>query len=182
MAKTFDTYTKSRAECIINKYNAIYPYEAEPTEDFILELVNDLPQDQINTTVKGKSILHRACTFGHDRVVSTLLKVPNIDINLSDNNGYTPLMQGIKSNNNKITDLLLERKELNINAQDVTGATALMEAVYENNYKIIEKILLTRKDIDPNIQDTLGNTVLDRSKISKRCIPIINLLINNGIN
>jgi len=56
----------------------------------VSSLLRDHPR--INVTVSGKwSPLHSACWKGHVEVVKLFLALPNINVNLTDGDGQTPL-------------------------------------------------------------------------------------------
>lgn len=97
---------------------------------------------------KGRTVLHTAAMTGDDETIKLILVHPDIDINLRNDEGNTPLMELLKwlldwaSQTNSFErqrsqykdmvlrsiHLLLSRPELDINAQNLEGDTALLMA------------------------------------------------------
>lgn len=74
---------------------------------------------------------------------------------LTDSNGFTPLMYCIQNDRNEMIDFLLDQNA-NINKQNKAGNTALFYAVFcsKNKIDIIEKLL--NKGADMNLQNKSG--------------------------
>ncbi|KAL6808783.1 ankyrin repeat-containing domain protein [Trichoderma camerunense] len=69
-------------------------------------------------------------------VVAEMLKRPEIDVNLQDWEGNTPLLLAVKNHQRDVVRLLLERKDIDVLAQDVCGDDALLLAtVYQPMFK-----------------------------------------------
>lgn len=84
----------------------------------------------------------------------------NVDMNIKDHNGYTPLMIATYHNNYNIVYHLL-KEGANIDIQGNDGRTALILATCNMNTKII-KILLQYHP-NKNIEDNSGFTALDHA-------------------
>ena len=78
----------------------------------------------------GMSALHWAVDIGFPNVVNALLKIPEIDINIQDINGRTPLQLAFtgRSYDVKIVTALIEHGA-NFNVQDEKGDTPLHTAI-----------------------------------------------------
>jgi len=75
-------------------------------------------------------------------VVKELIQYPKIDINNTDNLGWTALMYASKHGNLEIIRILLQCPNINIYKKDYWGNTALMIAAYNNkNIDISNKIV-----------------------------------------
>jgi ankyrin repeat protein len=77
--------------------------------------------------------------------IKYLLDNKLIDINIQDNDRYTPLMHASYLNKIEIVKLLLSYKDINI--QNKWGRTALIYASRNNNIKIV-KLLLNHPEIN----------------------------------
>ncbi len=96
------------------------------------------------------------------------------------NNGYTPLMTAVLSNDvQKVKDLLTE-ESINVNIKDVRkSATALHYAIDQVNPEIVD--LLIKKGADVNVSIGTGATPLTLA-IVKKNINIITLLLKEQAN
>jgi hypothetical protein len=68
--------------------------------------------------------IHYAIMYNNKNILELLLQ-KDININIKDGNGNTPLMYAIKNKNYKIIQYLLENKNININSTNNDGSTAL---------------------------------------------------------
>ena len=85
--------------------------------------------------------LHRACINGHVKVVETLLKHPNININIQEDEDLsTPLHISIFQNNYRCVDLLLQHHAF-LTLKDKDGNTPFHLAVRQASYYILELII-----------------------------------------
>jgi len=51
----------------------------------------------VNGDHSGWRALHQACYYGHDSIVSILLAHPDIDVNQTNADGFTPFYMGCSS-------------------------------------------------------------------------------------
>ncbi len=79
-------------------------------------------------------------------------------INVTDENGQTPLHLAVIHNRRKIVKLLLEYEEIILDIQDSNGRTALDIAKSKNNQDIIN-MLQAKKGCTPDIFDNMLNIV-----------------------
>ncbi|KAF9161703.1 hypothetical protein DFQ26_004223 [Actinomortierella ambigua] len=85
----------------------------------------------------------------------------NIDINVRDEIGLTPLLHAVSKNNLEMVELLLQHPKIDVNVKDLeSGWTALHRALY-HGYLRIALALLAHKDIDPTVEDKDKNTATD---------------------
>jgi len=95
-----------------------------------------------------------------------LLDCPDIDVNLSDKEGWSPLAYAARyhGQDTSYIDLLLAHKDIHVNAQDQNGWTPLMNAARnvcsgESSMAIL-KALLRHRNIKPNIENNKGSYAL----------------------
>lgn len=100
-----------------------------------------------------------AAQKGYKDIVELLLKQPNIDVNIRDNQGFSALIRAAQERLGEIVELLLEQPNIDVNAQSNIGITAL-ECAACNGYKEITKMLLRHPNINVNLQGSRGTTVL----------------------
>jgi len=129
-------------------------------------LANVNYENQLGITPLIHSILHR-----HERVVKLLLE-NGANVNSRNVFNNTPLIYAIRSGNARIVKLLLENGA-DVNTKDSFWNTPLMQAIESGNTRIIELLLNQQKDIDFNMVNYFGETLLScaekigRNKIIK---------------
>lgn len=91
----------------------------------------------------------------------TLLTNQHIDINQKDQQGYTPLFLAINAGDYDLVDELIRLPQLDVNVTCGTARdTALFHAVQLNQNRMIAHLLCPESRIDPNQQNTEGDTAL----------------------
>ena len=93
------------------------------------------------------------------QISKLLLACDNIDVNLKDMEGRTPLMVAVDSKKEEAIPLLLAHRDIQVNERDWKGQTALYIAAKLRNTKAMQ-LLLAREDIQVNIRDSTGSTAL----------------------
>ena len=88
-----------------------------------------------------------------------LLSVPNIDVNIVDNDGESALHWAVNRDNIEALKLLLNVQGIDVNNVDNNGWSALLKAVRENNNEAL-KLLLDVPSIHVNIVDSGGWSAL----------------------
>ena len=104
---------------------------------------------------KGDTALHLACYYGNTERVELLLSAQDIDFNVQNNAGKTPLM--LASEISIIKALLTAGAK--VNAVDSNGDTALHRACDDGEREKVE-LLLSAQGIDFNVQNNAGKTPL----------------------
>ena len=114
--------------------------------------------------------MSRICEEDYTEVAKTLLAFPNIDVNIQDEDGKTPLhiacLRYIYPDDTKeVVKALLANADINVNIQDKWGYTALHYAcevldLHKPNNELVKE-LLAHPFIDVNLEDQEGKTPLD---------------------
>lgn len=128
--------------------------------------------------INQNNTLHVSVANAIYNVVKLLIQYPNINVNLQNNQGDTPLNCTVIYNKNiEKSKLLLQHPNIDVNIQNKEGDTPLHWAVI---YKNIEasKLLLKHPNIDVNIKNKDGDTPLHWSLLSDK-IEIIKLLLQH---
>jgi ankyrin repeat protein len=97
------------------------------------------------------------------KVVELLLKRNDININLPDNNGHTPLSRASIERRVTVVKLLLRKKDINPNTRDNHGCTPLANVCtgdLNNKATNIVRLLLSHPKTDPNSVCNNGTSVL----------------------
>jgi ankyrin repeat protein len=101
--------------------------------------------------------IFEACRRGDLEVVKEYIEVEKIDINIIENNNYTPLILAADNNRIDVVEYLIE-KGADINYQDIYDRTALQYATLRENINIVK--VLIESNANWNLKDNLGNDFL----------------------
>lgn len=139
-----------------------------------IELVKLLLQNNanVNGAHDGKRLaytpLMAAAFNGHPEVVADLLRA-KANLLLSDTQGLTALMYGVKSDNIQVIDELIKAADKSlkqlVNMQDKSGMTALMYATVANKKDLVQELL--KAGADKSIKNKLGKTAGDIARDNK---------------
>ncbi|KZL71446.1 ankyrin repeat protein [Colletotrichum tofieldiae] len=103
--------------------------------------------------------LHLAARRGNHNIVKRFLEEDDIDINLEDIIGQTPLHLASENGHDNVTELLLKQDEIDLNPQDKDRRTPLHLAA-KNGHKDVANLLLEMDEVGLNSQDKNGQTPL----------------------
>jgi ankyrin repeat protein len=115
-------------------------------------------EDPLNVDEPITSALHHAVQLGNTEIINLLLRVPNIQLNILDRNGQTPLHVAAINQNNAIVDQLI-RAGAQVNIQDAQGMTALMYAARQDA-PLSLYYLVNAPGVDLTLTDAQGHTAL----------------------
>lgn len=110
-------------------------------------------------------------------IAKLLLSRHDINVNLQDKEGQTPLYRACYYGRTEVVQLLLEQPNINVNIQNTYGETPLYIACCYGHTEVI-KLLLSHPKIDVNLQGINGKTLLYRACIDGN-IKIVKLLIQH---
>jgi ankyrin repeat protein len=115
----------------------------------------------INILLNETSPLLQSVDAQRYDIVKFLLEREDLDINIKDNAGLSPLYLASLNQNTDILKLLLQKYKLDINAQTKDGLTALNVAARNSYLEGVELILgYKNTKVDVNIPDNDGVTPL----------------------
>ncbi|XP_052220562.1 uncharacterized protein LOC127837471 isoform X2 [Dreissena polymorpha] len=105
-----------------------------------------------NTTIDAKAddgmtALHYAAKAGHLNMISLLLDTDRLDIDVTDDGGWTPLIWAAEHMQMEAVKLLLKRKA-DPNLRDNEENTTMHWAAYSGSVSIIEQLLMAGCDLD----------------------------------
>lgn len=109
------------------------------------------------------SLIFELIKEGHMELVDKLLKKKIVSLNTIDGDGNTILMKLLKLRQYELVEKYMNEEESNINNQNKDGNTfahILATKDYVHVASIIKK-LKRNKEIDPNIRNNEGKTILD---------------------
>lgn len=142
--------------CVVDHY--IFNHFPNIHVDCFEALASILDADVNRKDPMGSTFLHRVCSLrpkisikedmgmrifeaelleaNSGPLVAELLKRPNIDVNLLDEEGNTPLLLAVKNHQRDVVRILLERDDIDVLVQDERGRDALLLAsVYESMFR-----------------------------------------------
>jgi ankyrin repeat protein len=116
----------------------------------------------VSDKISGKQdLLTYAAQNGQSEVVEKLLAAQVIDVNHSDQDGYTALMIAAENDQSEVVEKLLAAQGIDVNHSDQDGRTALMIAAEKGYLKVVEKFLVAQEQgIDVNFVHRSGFTAL----------------------
>lgn len=149
----------------------------------MLDLVTTRFEDKLDAhylslqDIEGNILLHYACRNKMD--LNPILDLDNLNPNICNNHGQSPIYLCAKYNIISCTEQLLQRSDLNLNVINNLSLTPLMMAVLYEHEDIV-KLLLTVKNINVSIADSNGNTALQMAA-EKNNRAIIYYLVNYNL-
>lgn len=102
--------------------------------------------------ILGNSALHYAVVGNHIAIVQQLVQSPDIDIDIENRNGSTPLLSAVDYGHSAIVRILVTANA-DINFSDMQGFTAIHKAVLTGNLEIL-KFLLNKDSSSLNSTST----------------------------
>lgn len=162
--------SKPIAELILaNGAHLTFPHDFEPVlfsairagSSEVFQLLLDKGVDVTETNQVGESCLHIACSVQSISMVESLLQVPGIDLNCTNNFERTPLhysvMSAQGSSSLELVDLLIKNGAL-INIADQVGYTPLHIAALNELSECVESLIWAGADVSATT--TTGHTAL----------------------
>ena len=111
--------------------------------------MKDNPSLNVNRRESWSSstALHRACDWGRKGVVKLLLAHPDIDVNVKNKAGETPLSLGCESGKVSVVQLLLKDPRVDVASVDKNDCTPLWTASYCGRLKVVEWLIASGRDL-----------------------------------
>lgn len=119
-------------------------------------LVDDLKLKPTVVSVDGETILHYLVRKSNQTEIINYFLSKGVDINKTDNEGNTALMNAASGRDTEALGLLLSKVK-DVNAKNAKGESALSLAIQNGTPKAVE--LLLQKKADINVTDKDGNNL-----------------------
>ena len=172
-------------------------FAAEEGHECVVELL--LQRGDVNPNSpdsSGRTSISFAAERGHERIVKLLLERGDANSNFPDSNGRTPLSLAASWRHGDVVKLFLERGDVNPNSSDNQGRTPLSFAIEgrgptqlvpsegarpppASEEDGVVKLLLERRDVNPNLPDSLGQTPLSMAALWGH-ESVVKLLLKRG--
>ena len=143
------------------RYSERNSKHAEVVEILVCEMPQDLEINMIHSQEYDRTALMLAARLGHLEMIQTLLKHPNIDINLQDLNGMTALYLAVRENHYKIAQELLDAGA-GIDIVDFHAGRSPLRCAAERDLDEMVDLLLGY-DANPDLKDRQGGTAVLRA-------------------
>jgi len=161
---------------IQKREEAICSYDSEDNYENYGPHLN-VDNDQLNENFEGVAFFE-AVKEGMDMIVQTLLETSNNhQLNMTDDEGFTPVMQAAWHGQDDCLQILLDHCA-DTSLQNVTGCTAAHFAAGQGNTRCLE-ILAKDQLVDINCQTKFGATPLILASKGGH-IDCLKLLLNHG--
>ena len=131
----------------------------------------------LGTCREGTTPLAVAAFKGHKEVVELLLAARNIDINVRQQDGATPLFTATQGNNHEVVELLV-RRGANVNLGLLDDTTPLSHAAYKGNIEVVKRLSQVT-DIRVNQKTKEGVSALSYASQQGHA-EVVELLLNKG--
>lgn len=149
----------------------------------IVGLLLSRPELQINTgnpEQLDRTALLLAVRLGNLNITQKLLKIPGIDVNKQDVDGYTALSIACAKGHSEIVRILLEQQDVNTNlTTHVAGLSALMLAVSQEDTTTVR--LLLDCGADPHCRDNNGGSAVAQA-VERGSILAIKIMLEHHID
>lgn len=119
-------------------------------------LVDDLKLKPITTSIDGETVLHYLVRKSSQTEIINYFLNKGVDINKTDNDGNTALMNAASTRDTEALGLLLSKVK-DVNAKNAKGESALSLAIQNGTPKAVELLLSQKADI--HILDKDGNNL-----------------------
>ncbi|EAT87959.1 hypothetical protein SNOG_04199 [Parastagonospora nodorum SN15] len=127
-----------------------------------------------------KNTLSQAAKEGDASAVELLLRSTEIDPNVRDEEGRTPLSVAALHGHEKIVKVLLQNDKVDPDSRDDRGRTPLSHAALSGHEAVV-RLFLDDERVDPNLKDTTGNNPFSRVvRDGTRPIVIAKMLLESG--
>ena len=101
-------------------------------------------QDTTGDQYLTETSLGVAAVIGKAKIVERLLEREDVDVNLPDEGGRSPLSSAACQGHSAIVRLLLTRKDIDVNSRDILGRTPLWRAVERGREDVVRQLLRTK--------------------------------------
>lgn len=127
----------------------------ECDDDSLYDIIQDgVTSEEVNERDRsGRTGLSHACANGFMPILELLESVEDVDVNLSDNDGNTPLIFAAQAGHDDVVNFLLRHfRQIKIDQCNNLGFTALMKAAIQGRTRCAKLLLFA--GANPNRRDS----------------------------
>jgi ankyrin repeat protein len=160
----------------------IYLTNTDQIKIFVEKHLNGDINKYIDLPNTEDSILHLLSKVTRVDFIDFLISTyPDLDLNILNKNGDSPLITMVKDENITMIEYFLNKKDVDVNFQDKDGLTALHHACMKNDKIGLVKMIVKHSNVDVNKCDNEGNSPLHYiTAVYTDRVETINHLIDNG--
>ena len=143
----------------INLLTVAYDKNQKDIFNYLLSLNINLNMQ----TLKSNTILYKVCEKGDYTTLDLLLTKSdiNIDVNLKNEIGDTPLHVACANGHSRVVDLLTKSDiDIDVNLKNEIGDTPLHVACANGHSRVVDLLTKSDIDIDVNLKNEIGDTPL----------------------
>lgn len=141
----------------LRKRTPLYCASKQGHVDMVIYLINRGSDRNIKTTIKSKSAVLPASKRNHRNVLKALLS-KSVDVNITDDNGVTPLQFAAQLGHLEIVKILVDAGA-EVNSSCGKEKSALCLASQAGEYSIVKHLLENGANVNQK-ENTSGNTAL----------------------
>lgn len=150
---------------VFNIYHLPYlifkSYRFEETEDYVIDFISELSEEEVNITDTFKStFLMKAARNNHIKIIKLLLEYKNINPNMKDSDRNTAFLIALYVRNFEAAKLIFEHPKTDINIKNKHGNTSLNLLTQEEDGIELFEYLINRNNINVNHKNYLEKSVL----------------------
>ncbi|XP_056145993.1 SMC5-SMC6 complex localization factor protein 1 [Lampris incognitus] len=131
------------------------------------QVKENLPRGLNRVNAAGETLLHRACKRNQVETVLQILALPDIDINIKDHAGWTPLHEACNHGSAACVEALLKHHSAPLFSK-VGGVTPLHDAVLCGHMDIAKMLLEHGGSVLLQQTDNVGRSALDLLSATQR--------------
>ena len=131
---------------------------------------------EVNAILDGCSSLNRAAQKGYLEIIRLLLKVPDIDVNSTDDWGWTPLHKAVGANHPQCVKALLEAPGIDVNQVNGQGHSALNIAAQGGFCQCLQ-LLLKVKTIQVNQASRISGLTALHDAVAQEQLECLKVLL-----
>lgn len=150
------------------------------------DLVRKRDDLQIENLIENEnfptSCLHKAAQDNHCKYISDLLEIRNVDPNVQDKNGLTPLHYACQNNSIECAQVLIRFPQTNVNALSFKDKIAPIHFASHNGNQEIIYLLCSRDDLDVNCRTSGNLTALHLACMNNKCQSVAALAIRDDVD
>ena len=151
--------------------SSLYFASKEGKVDKVMAILRKNPNFEVNwrNDKEGSyTALGRACQKGHSVIVSILLAHPDIDVNLKDQDGWSPFMSACLNGHTSCVRLLLKDQRARVNEPNKYRTGPLYYAAQSELYPVMKWWMASGREIDLGTPGDSRTDAIGRAKVLKK--------------
>ena len=151
--------------------SSLYFASKEGKVDKVMAILRKNPNFEVNwrNDKEGSyTALGRACQKGHSVIVSILLAHPDIDVNLKDQDGWSPFMSACLNGHTSCVRLLLKDQRARVNEPNKYRTGPLYYAAQSELYPVMKWWMASGREMDLGTPGDSRTDAIGRAKALKK--------------